>query len=76
MTLKQHIIIIIITGIKCGLLKTPKNGFVNYTSGISYGDSATYHCDAGYTIIGDNQTVCQINGQWSAFTPVCARKKN
>ena len=45
------------------------NGMVTYT-GNSVGDSATYTCDPGFVMIGNETTTCtQVTVNTASFTP-------
>ena len=47
------------------------NGGATYTSlAINFG-RATYQCDEGYSISGDNARECQGDGSWSGSPPTC-----
>lgn len=52
-------------------LTAPANGSVNVTTGVT-GDVATYACDQGYTLSGDNTQTCLPSGEWSGTAPTCA----
>ena len=43
---------------------------VGYSSTLQ-GETATYHCSAGFTLIGSDTRVCGANGQWSDSEPLC-----
>ena len=54
----------------CGFLPDPENGTVTI-NGTVPGSIATYTCDPGFNLIGDEQRVCQANGNWSENEPLC-----
>ena len=56
----------------CGSLTNPANGQVS-TTGTTEGQTATYGCDTGYNLVGDNTRTCQANGDWSGSEPTCQR---
>ena len=64
--------------IVCPNLDDPLYGSVTL-SGNRVGDTATYKCDAGFTLSGgDRVRTCGANGVtgvWSGKAPVCIRKK-
>ncbi len=48
------------------------NGNVSYTdSTLGLDTVATYTCDTGYTLMGDNTTTCGMDGNWSASATNC-----
>ena len=55
----------------CGALTDPANGQVSHTDGTTFGETATYSCDAGYNLVGDRTRTCQVTGVWSGSTPTC-----
>ncbi|XP_038073805.1 sushi domain-containing protein 2-like [Patiria miniata] len=54
----------------CGSVANPANGRKEVSRG-SVGGVASFTCDDGYTLQGDNELVCQENGQWSGEVPIC-----
>ena len=48
----------------------PVNGMVMMT-GNSVEDTATYSCDAGYSLSGVDMVTCLDDGQWSDPPPTC-----
>jgi len=54
----------------CDRLDNPANGRVVLT-GTSLGDTATYSCNDGYELEGDQQRMCQMSRQWSGREPSC-----
>jgi sushi, von Willebrand factor type A, EGF and pentraxin domain-containing protein 1 len=57
----------------CGALVAPSNGKVTMM-GSSYGASAVFACDAGYTLSGAATVTCQPDSTWSAAPPTCVIK--
>nr|XP_039270425.1 uncharacterized protein LOC120345097 [Styela clava] len=49
------------------------NGDVKYTSTV-YGSIATYSCNDGFSLQGDEQTVCQSDRKWSGKPPKCVNE--
>ena len=58
----------------CGTLTDPANGQVSHTTGTTFGHPATYSCDLGYNLVGENNRSCQATGRWSGNTPTCQGK--
>ena len=56
----------------CGSVSKPTNGGV-FTTGTTYGATASFSCDVGYNLKGSSSINCPENGTWSA-TPSCDRK--
>ena len=56
----------------CGVLQLPCDGPVHVDiTGTMYGDEATFSCDNGFTVAGQNTSECQANGEWSGNIPYC-----
>ena len=66
-----HDVFLILTAVDCGNLTDPVNGQVNHTAGTTVGQTATYSCNTGYSLVGDNTRTCQAIGNWSGSTPTC-----
>ena len=54
----------------CGALPNPVSGKVS-TTGNTFGQTAAYTCNAGYSLIGANTRTCQATGEWSGSAPTC-----
>ena len=54
----------------CDPLSDPANGMVTVPSRI-VGSVATYECDTGREVVGDETRTCQVDGQWSGSEPTC-----
>ena len=65
--IKQFLIPI---AVDCGPLKAPYGGSVSGSS-TTFGSTATYACNYGFTLVGVSRVQCQANGQWSGPTPSC-----
>ena len=59
------------TAVDCGTLTNPTNGQVSHTGRTTFGQTATYSCDTGYILVGDNTRTCQATGVWSRSEPTC-----
>ena len=57
------------TDVDCGDLTDPDNGAVS-VSGTAYNSLATYSCNSGYVLMGDDMRTCLDTGLWSGSTPV------
>ena len=60
----------------CGILTRPANGQVSHTAGATFGQTATYSCDAGFNLVGENIRMCQAAGVWSGNAPTCQGELN
>ena len=59
----------------CHNLFSPVGGKVNITS-FSYLSTATYSCDEGYVLVGQENRTCKHSGFWSGSPPSCLRSKH
>ena len=62
----------------CGTLTNQADGQVNITAGTTFGQTATYSCDAGYQLL-ENITrtrTCQADGMWSGNRATCISESN
>eukprot|EP00058_Branchiostoma_floridae_P027893 XP_002613384.1 hypothetical protein BRAFLDRAFT_68379 [Branchiostoma floridae] len=57
--------------LKCQTLTAPAHGTV--AGGSSFGDTATYSCDAGYEVVGTSTRLCQPSRTWSGNEPTCEK---
>ena len=60
--------------VDCGSLGNPGNGVVSFTNS-TYNSVATYSCNTGYTLTGDDTRTCQSSGLWSGSEPTCTGKQ-
>ena len=73
--MRQHIYSYIsCSGVDCGQLKDIPNGQVDISPDTKFGSYATYSCNLGHVLQGNQQRICQADGQWSGSTPRCVRK--
>lgn len=56
--------------VDCGPLSSPGNGNVTYAS-TTYGSTATYACNGGYTLSGSASRTCDGTGTWTGSAPSC-----
>ncbi|XP_064386500.1 CUB and sushi domain-containing protein 3-like isoform X1 [Halichondria panicea] len=56
--------------ISCGSLSI-SNGAVDTSSGVTFGNTATYSCNGGHILVGSNTRTCEANGNWSPGAPTC-----
>ncbi len=61
---------VICVGVDCGPLTPLVNGHIVIDETI-LGSIVTYSCIEGYILSDDGNRICQSNGQWSGFEPVC-----
>jgi hypothetical protein len=54
----------------CPSLLDPLNGGVMWTN-LSVGSIATYTCNSGFELVGNEMRTCQSDGVWSGEEPVC-----
>ncbi|XP_065189183.1 sushi, von Willebrand factor type A, EGF and pentraxin domain-containing protein 1-like isoform X2 [Sycon ciliatum] len=60
------------TKITCPVLATPPNALVSPGT-VDFQAQRTFSCSDGYTLSGDSQLVCLLNGSWSAPLPNCSK---
>ena len=66
--------------IDCGGLANPEGGQVTFASGVvmivdtGLNAEATYSCDEGYSLDGDQTRTCQESGEWTGAAPTCTCK--
>ena len=61
------------TAVSCGPPPSIGNGFINSSTGTTFGETTTYSCDSGYTLSGSDNIACQANMTWET-PPVCSRE--
>ena len=61
------------TALECDILEPPSDGQVSQTGTLA-GSVATYSCNQGFTLVGEETRVCQANGEWSDEEPFCKGK--
>ena len=59
--------------VDCGTLAAPQNGEINLTA-TTFMSTATYNCNSGYILSGNETRTCQASGTWSDNAPTCDRK--
>ena len=59
--------------VDCGTLTNPQNGNVTLTT-TTFMSTATYSCNSGYTLSGNETRTCEASGTWSDTAPTCDRK--
>ena len=57
----------------CGPLDSPCGASVSML-GTTVGSVATYSCDPGFSLVGDETRTCQSYGYWSGSVPCCENK--
>ena len=60
--------------VDCLHLSNPANGIVLFSS-TNYNATASYSCNVGYTLTGDNVRICQSSAYWSGSEPTCNGKQ-
>ena len=66
----HDVFLFLATAVDCGNLTAPANGSVSHIAG-TFGQTATYSCNTGYNMVGNNTRTCQAEGNWSGNTPAC-----
>ncbi|GFQ98557.1 CUB and sushi domain-containing protein 3 [Trichonephila clavata] len=58
----------------CPDLNPPANGAISGSCRqVAVGQSCSFSCQAGYTLVGQETLYCQTGGRWSSNTPSCNR---
>jgi len=57
----------------CGDQDHPDNGRVKYFS-TNYKTLASYTCDPGYDLVGNNVRQCEADAFWDSTAPTCEPK--
>ncbi|XP_070536067.1 uncharacterized protein [Ptychodera flava] len=58
--------------VECPQLSAPVNGAIESQSCLNmYGTVAKLKCHTGYTLVGDDELYCGIDGLWDGLFPVC-----
>ncbi|XP_053390084.1 P-selectin-like, partial [Mercenaria mercenaria] len=55
----------------CKNLTDPPNGKADMSNGTTYKSVGTYSCNTGYTLRGENRTICTQTGKWSIHRVNC-----
>ena len=58
---------------KCSDPGVPTNG-LRMGNDFTSGNRVTFKCSEGFSLIGEQQIVCQANGQWNQKKPLCIGK--
>ena len=69
--IKLHYKSISTVSVDCGSLINPNNGLVDTSPGTTFGSTATYTCDTGYTLSGSQSRTCGADGNWTSSVPFC-----
>ena len=63
--------------VQCPELTDPLNGIISCSLGddgaLSYEDTCSFTCNAGYELTGSDTRTCQSDGNWSGTNDVCRR---
>ena len=62
--------------IVCQPLSPVENGDVVFSEGNNWQSVASYSCNTGYQLIGNEQRTCQLSGVWNGTEPMCMRKQS
>ena len=70
---QPEILFLFLPAQECSTLKNPRYGQVVLT-GTIFGSTATYSCNTGFILVGEQTRTCQANGKWSGRAATCYRK--
>ena len=71
---RSNQVFLLYVGTMCSKLSNPINGEVNVPSR-QVGSTATYSCNNGFNLVGDQSRVCRSGGSWSGNAPTCEGRK-
>ena len=57
--------------VDCGSLDDIPDGTVSTPQGTLYRATASYSCNTGYRILGNDTRECRADGRWSGSPPIC-----
>lgn len=57
----------------CASLTPPTHSVMTVT-GLNFGNTTSFVCNAPYNLVGSAVRTCEINGQWSGVQPTCSRE--
>ena len=60
--------------VDCGNPGSPAHGNRDSSNVFTYDASASFTCDPGYELVGEQSIKCQGDGTWSSSIPVCRRE--
>ena len=55
----------------CGPIEAPMNGSVSFPDGTTVGAIATFTCEIGFQLLGEDSVQCLEDGSWSDSAPTC-----
>lgn len=58
---------------ECHALSAPEHGIMSLTDNFLVGSTASFECEAVYTIQGQISITCKDDGSWTGDVPVCQR---
>ena len=59
--------------ITCPVLENPTDGTVSFND-VKFGSQATYLCNKGFVLSGNQFRTCLLGGVWSGQEPKCLRE--
>ena len=62
---------LIATDVLCPYLDQPTKGTLKYSYGVVVNSVASFKCNIGYKLVGNEKVVCLEDGTWSANIPLC-----
>ena len=68
--ISQNVYFLSYSVVDCGTLGDPANGLLSIST-TTYNSVATYSCNIGHNLIGDDMRMCLETGSWSGSEPIC-----
>ena len=73
--LSKYVLVHNYIDLKCPKPRTLTNGR-RVVEGKKFNETATFTCNAGYTLIGASVRTCRGKGVWDGLEPICGKLKS
>ena len=62
------------SAVDCGCLRSLENGIIVFDD-TTYNSEASYSCNPGYILTGNEMRICSGSGVWNGTIPICTGEK-